>query len=314
MVVVLGIALHCYSWRDGSEPINVTCDNACAVVKLDGWDRITRQELSLTVGMCDDGGCNTTCNTALDLKLVRNIDLKECNASCCERDFCNTISSSPNPTEKRLQTRAKPRMTREVKRNDKEVWYTGLKCYKCTAGMDFHDCNNILDVEHCGPQHSTCFSVTGKLTRDSTEVITHRGCALEAFHCDVTKLCNDTNNKLLVNDGVRLETCDGYCCSGSFCNRYIPTKPIGDKTTSMVTTRKRRTVKNSPSPSSLKCYECKPDTFDSLCTTNETERSCVTGRYGYDGCFTMTATITNATTDEVSNFYHSMDIWKKMKA
>lgn len=295
---VVGIALQCYSWRDDSEPVNVTCENACALVKMDGWDIITRQELSLAVGMCDDGACNTTCKRALDLKLVRNIDLKICNASCCTRDLCNTISDSPNPTEKRLQTRAKPRITREVNTNDKEVWHTGLRCFKCTAGMDFHDCNNIQNVEYCGPEHDTCFSVTGKLTRDSTDVITHRGCALEAFNCDMMKLCNDTNNKLLVNEGIQLETCDGYCCSGSFCNRYIPTKPAKDKTA--VTTRARRTVKNSPSPSFLKCYQCKPDTFGSMCTTNETETSCVTGSYGYDGCFTMTSVITNATTGEVS--------------
>lgn len=292
---VVGIALQCYSWRDSNDALPVSCDLGCASVTLKGWNRITTKQLSLSIGMCNDGACNTTCNRAL--KLVRNFDLKECNASCCNHDLCNTNSTSPNPTEQRaVQTQAKPRMTRKTE--DKS---TGLKCYKCEEGKDFHDCNNEEDIDYCGPEHNSCFSITGTLSRDSSDVITHRGCGLEMIDCNITQLCIDTRNKLSVNHGLEMKTCTAYCCRGPFCNKYIPTRPADDDITTIVTTRARRTVKRSQS-SSMKCYECKPDTFESLCTTNVTEKACVTGSGGYDGCFTMTATITNATSGQVSPF------------
>lgn len=298
--IFIGLALQCHGWRDMVKPqeaANISCDGDCVTVTIEGWNRITRQELSLSMGMCDTSGCNTTCDKAI--KSLRNVDLKRCNAKCCSQDFCNAISTSPNPMKQRIKTEQKTmkRLTRETTRAKQDGG--GLQCFECKAGTDYQDCYNIQSVTQCGSEYNSCFSITGKLSRQSDEVVTHRGCGLKTIDCNVTQLCTDTQSKLFVNHRVNMETCNAYCCKGSFCNIYIPTRPADDhKTKTMISTRPRRTVRRSQAPP-VKCYECKPDTFNSMCKTNVTERSCVTGSHGYDGCFTMTATIANATSGEV---------------
>ncbi|KAK3737792.1 hypothetical protein QZH41_004837 [Actinostola sp. cb2023] len=254
--------------------------------------------------MCDTDGCNTTQLCDLAKKSVRNFDLKKCNASCCERDLCNAIGIPKITNELNVQTGyVKPDYDDDDDEDDDDDYSTlatGPSCFECKEGTDFHTCDLVPNVVRCGLEYNSCFSITGSLSSQSDELVTHRGCGLEIIDCNVTQLCIDTRNKLFVNQDLELKTCNGYCCKGDFCNSFNPTRPANELgKSSSLGTRARRTAKRSERSHPMKCYECKPDSFSSMCKRNTTERSCVTGSDGYDGCFTMTATIINSTTGEV---------------
>lgn len=266
--------------------------------------------------MCDNGACSATrlCNMAL--KTIRNFDVTKCNAKCCDSDMCNAIPVSSTPTEG-MQTIPIPRAARSTKRvyrtigvpmttedEVEEYDFTpamGINCFSCQEGSELDVCHLLPSVSRCGLEYDSCVSITGTLADSENIQVAYRGCGLAETNCNITQLCIDVRNKLFVNEGKELATCNGYCCRNNFCNNFNPTRPV-QVSGRLKTTKARRTApaKKTPSKSPpIKCYECKPEAFGTMCNKNTTSRMCETGYHGYDSCMTMTAVIVNSTTNEV---------------
>ncbi|XP_031573909.1 uncharacterized protein LOC116307716 [Actinia tenebrosa] len=319
------LALKCYQWTEDEDPTKGkarTCKpeaseyQSCVLIGLAGFNRITRQKLTLTQGMCDNGVCNATrlCNIAL--KTIRNFDTTKCNAKCCDSDMCNAIPFSTTPTEG-MQTIPIPRVARSTRRvyrtigdpmtTDDEVEEydftpaTGINCFYCQEGSDLDSCHLLPSVARCGMEYDSCVTITGTLADNKSIEVAYRGCGLAEINCNIKQHCIDVENKLFVNEGKQMATCNGYCCRSNFCNNFNPTRPV-EVSSRLKTTKTRRTApakKTTPSESTpIKCYECRPEVFGAMCRKNATARTCETGYDEYDSCLTMTASITNATTNK----------------